>query len=163
MESAQRSGSSTFRIGKVARITGLPVRRIRYYERRGLLEPAARSEAGYRLYTAEEVARLEFVKRAKLLGLTLEEISELVSLAARCGHGEIVPQLRAALDAKLSETERKLAELETFRQSLLYYRERAGNTGEAGVESHCSEASFCECLEVITADPLPTKDHQRGR
>ncbi|MDQ3794770.1 MAG: MerR family transcriptional regulator, partial [Actinomycetota bacterium] len=60
------------KIGELARLTGLPVKRIHYYERRGLLKPSARSETGYRLYGAEEVARLEFIKRAKLLGLTLE-------------------------------------------------------------------------------------------
>ncbi len=68
------------KIGDVARLSGLPVKRIRYYERRGLLEPATRSEAGYRVYGAEEVARLEFIKRAKLLGLTLKEIRELVGI-----------------------------------------------------------------------------------
>src|SRR5215203_4073941 len=104
-----------FKIGDLARITGLSIKTIRYYERRGLLEPAARSEAGYRLYGPEEVARLQFVQRAKLLGLTLEEIRELVELAARCNEGEIMPHLEDVLDAKLGETERKIKELSAFR------------------------------------------------
>ncbi len=86
--------TSALKIGEVARKTGLPVERIRYYERRGLLEPAGRSEAGYRLYTDEEVARLLFIKRAKLLGLTLGEIAELVNLAAECNQGEVMPRWR---------------------------------------------------------------------
>jgi DNA-binding transcriptional MerR regulator len=78
-------------IGELARLTGLPVKRIHYYERRGLLEPTSRSKAGYRLYGREEVARLEFIKRAKLLGLTLEEIRELVELAATADFSVIDP------------------------------------------------------------------------
>jgi DNA-binding transcriptional MerR regulator len=113
------------KIGALARQTGLSIKTIRYYEDRGLLEQPPRTEGGYRLYGPEEVARLRFVQRAKLLGLTLGEIKELVGLAARCNEGEIVPRLEQVLEAKLDETERKLAELSAFRQNLLYYRERA--------------------------------------
>jgi MerR family copper efflux transcriptional regulator len=140
-------------IGEVAALTGLPVKRIHYYERRGLLEPPPRNEAGYRLYGAEEVARLEFVMRAKLLGLTLEEIRELVSLAVGCNEGEIVPRLEELLDAKLEETERKIAELSAFRENLIYYRRRAEELREGiPVESTCEEASFCGCLDVVTGE-----------
>ncbi len=141
----------TMKIGDVARLSGLPVKRIRYYERRGLLEPATRSEAGYRVYGAEEVARLEFIKRAKLLGLTLKEIRELVGLAARCNEGEIMPRLEDVLDAKLRETERKIKELADFREGLLYYRQRTEDLkGCLPTDRYCEDASFCGCLEAIT-------------
>ena len=141
----------TMKIGEVARLSGLPVKRIRYYERRGLLEPAARSEAGYRVYGAEEVARLEFIKRAKLLGLTLEEIRELVELAARCNEGEIMPHLEDVLDAKLRETERKIKELSAFRENLLYYRQRTEDLKDCvPADRYCEDVSFCGCLEAIT-------------
>lgn len=149
-------------IGEVAALTGLPVKRIHYYERRGLLEPPSRSEAGYRLYGAEEVARLEFVKRAKLLGLTLEEIRELVELATRCNHGEIVPRLEEALEAKLEETERKMAELSAFRQNLLYYRERAEDLKDrVPTDRYCEDVSFCGCLEAVTE--LEGGEHEAER
>src|SRR5215204_6490558 len=80
------------KIGEVARQTWLSIKTIRYYESRGLLEKPPRTEGGYRLYGPEEVARLRFVQRAKLLGLTLEEIRELVELAVRCNEGEVVPR-----------------------------------------------------------------------
>jgi DNA-binding transcriptional MerR regulator len=116
-------------------------------------EPARRSEAGYRIYGAEEVARLEFVKRAKLLGLTLEEIRELVGLAARCNHGEIVPRLEEVLRAKLEETERKIAELSAFRENVIYYRWRAEELREGmPVESTCEDVSFCGCLDAVTGE-----------
>jgi DNA-binding transcriptional MerR regulator len=85
------------RIGDLARITGLSIKTLRYYERRGLLKPPPRTQGGYRLYGSEEVARLRFIQRAKLLGLKLEEIRELVELAARCNEGEIVPRLEEVL------------------------------------------------------------------
>ncbi len=145
--------TSTLKIGEVARETGLPVERIRYYERRGLLEPAGRSEAGYRLYTEEEVARLEFIKRAKLLGLTLGEIAELVTLAAECNQGEVMPRLEEAIDEKLRETELKLAELSAFRDGLLYYRERAALLKDRTPSDWYPEnASFCGCLEAVTGE-----------
>ena len=149
MKETTRSPALT--IGEVAQLTGLPVKRIHYYERRGLLAPPRRSEAGYRLYGAEEVARLEFVKRAKLLGLTLEEIRELVSLAADCNEGELVPRLEEVLTEKLRETERKIAELSAFRNNLLYYRRRAEELREGmPVEITCEDVSFCGCLEAVT-------------
>jgi DNA-binding transcriptional MerR regulator len=140
-------------IGEVARLAGLPVKRIHYYERRGLLEPPPRSESGYRLYGAEEVARLEFVKRAKLLGLTLEEVRELVALAADCNEGEIVPRLEEVLAEKLRETERKIAELAAFRENLLYYRERAEDLKDRVLtDRYCEDVSFCGCLEAVTGE-----------
>jgi DNA-binding transcriptional MerR regulator len=139
------------KIGELARQTGLSIKTIRYYERRGLLESPPRTEGGYRLYGPEEVARLRFIQRAKLLGLTLEEIRELVELAARCNEGEIVPRLKEVLRAKLEETERKMAELSAFRQNLLYYRERAEDLkGCVPTDRYCEAVSFCGCLEAVT-------------
>ena len=106
-------------IGELGRLTGLPVKRIHYYERRGLLEPTSRSKAGYRLYGREEVARLEFIKRAKLLGLTLEEIRELVELAARYNEGQILSRLEDVPVAKLRETAQKIEKLSAFREKLV--------------------------------------------
>jgi DNA-binding transcriptional MerR regulator len=139
------------KIGDLSRLSGLSIKTIHYYERRGLLEQPPRTESGYRLYGPEEVARLRFVQRAKLLGLTLEEIRELVELATRCNHGEIVPRLEEVLRAKLEETERKMTELSAFRQNLLYYRKRAGDLKDrVPADRYCEDVSFCGCLEAVT-------------
>ena len=143
--------TQVFTIGDVSERTELPVKRIHYYEHRGLVEPAGRSESGYRLYTEEEVAKLEFVKRAKLLGLTLEEIAELVGVAEECNEGQIFPHIEEILAQKIEETERKIAELSAFREGLFYYRERAGSLkNSVSSESYCEDASFCGCLETVT-------------
>jgi DNA-binding transcriptional MerR regulator len=148
------ANDSRLKIGELARQTGLSIKTIRYYERRGLLEQPPRTEGGYRLYGPEEVARLRFVQRAKLLGLTLEEIRELVELAVRCNEGEIVPRLEEVLDAKLEETKRKMAELSAFHQNLLYYRERASalSDGVLPTDRYCEDVSFCGCLEAVTGE-----------
>jgi MerR family transcriptional regulator, copper efflux regulator len=142
------------KIGKLARQTDLSIKTIHYYERRGLLEQPSRTEAGYRLYGPEEVARLQFIQRAKLLGLTLEEIRELVTLAAGCNEGEIVPRLEEVLEAKLEETERKMAELSAFRQNLLYYRDRASalSGGVLPTDRYCEDVSFCGCLDAVIGE-----------
>jgi MerR family transcriptional regulator, copper efflux regulator len=69
-------------IGQVAERTGLSLRTIRFYEESGLVVPTGRSEGGFRLYSADDVARLEVVKRVKPLGFSLEEVRELLTLLA---------------------------------------------------------------------------------
>ncbi|MGY1770025.1 MerR family transcriptional regulator [Blastococcus sp. SYSU D00813] len=69
-------------IGQVAERTGLSLRTIRFYEESGLVVPTARSEGGFRLYSEDDVGRLEVVKRMKPLGFTLDEMRELLTLLA---------------------------------------------------------------------------------
>lgn len=138
------------KIGECSRLSGCPIRTIQYYEGRGLLEPASRTESGYRLYSEEEVARLKFIRKAKLLGLTLEEIRELVDMASGCHRGEIMPRLQEVLDEKLRETEERIKALEAFRESLLYYHRQASG---AEPEESCGDGvSFCGCLEAVTGE-----------
>src|SRR5918992_2811187 len=66
-------------IGEVADRTGVTQRTLRFYEERGLLKPPSRMEGGFRLYSEDDVARVEQIKRLQnLLGLTLAEIKEMV-------------------------------------------------------------------------------------
>jgi MerR family Zn(II)-responsive transcriptional regulator of zntA len=77
------------KIGKLASLTGVSNDTLRYYEHEGLLEPADKSSAGYRLYDGEAVKRVRFIKYAQQCGFTLSEIRELLVLkgrdAACCG------------------------------------------------------------------------------
>jgi MerR family transcriptional regulator, copper efflux regulator len=69
-------------IGQVAERTGLSLRTIRFYEENGLVRPTTRSDGGFRLYSEDDVARLEVIKRMKPLGFRLEEMQELLTLLA---------------------------------------------------------------------------------
>lgn len=67
-------------IGKIAKQAGLGIETIRFYERRGLIDPPLRTESNYRIYTKNDVERILFIKKAKKLGFSLNEVKELLSL-----------------------------------------------------------------------------------
>ena len=69
-------------IGQVAERTGLSLRTIRFYEENGLVPPTSRSDGGFRLYSEDDVARLDVIKRMKPLGFSLEEMRQLLTLLA---------------------------------------------------------------------------------
>jgi DNA-binding transcriptional MerR regulator len=73
------STAELFTVGQLARRTGVPARTIRFWSDQGLVPPAARSAAGYRLYDAEAVARLELVRALRELGLSLELVQAVLS------------------------------------------------------------------------------------
>lgn len=102
--------------GEVAKALGVGVQTLHYYEREGLLPPPPRSASGYRLYTPELVERVGFIRRAQALGLPLEEVREVLTLAEEgaCPCGRV----QAALAEKLAEVDRRLAELHAFRDEL---------------------------------------------
>src|SRR5918997_6654204 len=71
---AHDSGSAAWKVGELAQRTGLSVRTLHYYDEIGLLAPSRRSEGGHRLYTAEDVVRLQRIKSFRALGFTLREV-----------------------------------------------------------------------------------------
>lgn len=73
-----RAGNEHLRIGDVARLTGISVEAVRYYDREGLLPPALRSPQGARRFPPDVVTRVRFVKQAQAAGLTLRDIKQLV-------------------------------------------------------------------------------------
>ena len=103
-------------IGQLSRRTGVPIDTVRYYEKQRLLPPPTRSASGYRHYEADDVLRLTFIRRAKALGFTLEEIRDLLALS-RAHDGDMAAVLAAAAD-KLADVERRLAELTRVRDGL---------------------------------------------
>ena len=73
---------NALRIGELAKLVGTSTSALRYYEEAGLLEPPERTDSGYRTYPSAAVGRLQFLNRAKALGLTLSEIRQLVEAPA---------------------------------------------------------------------------------
>ena len=103
-------------IGQLSRRTGVPIDTVRYYEKQCLLPPPTRSASGYRHYEGDDVLRLNFIRRAKVLGFTLDEIRDLLALSsARDGD---MAAIRAAAADKLADVERRLAELTRMRDGL---------------------------------------------
>jgi len=102
-------------IGKLASAAEVGIDTVRFYERAGLLKRPQRTPAGYRLYAAADAARLRFIRRAKALGFSLEEIAELLRLNDGGGRRGAV---RAVAERRLKEIEQKLAELSRMRDTL---------------------------------------------
>jgi Hg(II)-responsive transcriptional regulator len=105
----------TLTIGKLAKQSGVGIDTVRFYEREGLLPKASRTQSGYRLYSASDVERLRFIRRAKGLGFSLEEISELLELNATKGSRASVKKLA---QHRLSDLNQKISELTAIRDAL---------------------------------------------
>lgn len=103
-------------IGDVAKRAGVHVETLRYYERRGLVREPPRTPSNYRVYPAETVRRVRFIKRAQELGFSLEEINDLLSLRAapkaRCG------DVRRRAEAKLDDIDQKMRDLRRMKKAL---------------------------------------------
>ncbi len=125
-------------IGELADAEGLNPRTIRYYERIGLLPPARRSQAGYRLYGATELEQLRFIRKAQAVGFTLREIATILAVRrsgqAPCQH------VVALLDEKLARVERQLRALAELRGHLQQLR-------AAGAGLTTCEAPVCTIIE----------------
>jgi MerR family mercuric resistance operon transcriptional regulator len=105
-----------FTIGQLARKAGVGVETIRFYERKGLIEKPKRPQEGYRRYSPETVARIRFLRQAKLLGFTLEEAGELLALRVEAENAcELV---RESAQAKLESVKARIRELEAVRAAL---------------------------------------------
>lgn len=138
-----------FNIGELARRVGLNPKTIRYYEGIGLLPEPRRNKVGYRLYTGDDIPRLLLIKRAKLLGLNLAEVREIVAYAddGRCG--QFKQHLLRLLDERLDEAERRIAELIAFKGDLQCYREELVarlSAEETAVEPGATVVS-CQCMD----------------
>ncbi|MES2453170.1 MAG: helix-turn-helix domain-containing protein [Pseudomonadota bacterium] len=103
-------------IGQLARATATKVETVRYYERIGLLAPAGRTQGNYRAYGAADLSRLSFIRRARDLGFSLDQVRNLLDLAGQgqkdCGSVDVMAQ------EHLAEIDRKLADLTALRREL---------------------------------------------
>ena len=132
-------------VKQVAERVGLPSRTVRYYDRIGLVTATQRSEAGYRLYSAEDEGRLRFIQQAKTLGLSLPQIRGLIA-AAEGGCSETLPELQRLLEHNIEQIDARISELKAFRDRLADYA--AGKS--TVVNPHrCGHGSFCGCLDDV--------------
>jgi DNA-binding transcriptional MerR regulator len=126
------------RIGELADRLGVTTKAIRFYERIGLLPDPARTPSGYRSYEEVDAERLIFIKTAQRLGLTLDEIKEIIAFRDRgeqpCGY------VAEVLQRQVSDLDRRIAEMRSLRDELrrLQARAAAGPT---------KESKFCGVIE----------------
>jgi Zn(II)-responsive transcriptional regulator len=133
---------STLSIGKLAKRAGVAIDTVRYYERNRLLTPAGRLASGYRQYGETELKRLRFIRRAKALGFSLEDIRALLSLSDE----RSVAKIKRAAEAKLNDIERRIAELERIGDGLRKL--------VAACPGH-GRAEACPILNALTQEESP--------
>ena len=135
-------------IGELAKELHINPKTIRYYEEVGLLSKPRRSESGYRLYSEHEIERLRLVTRAKLLGLSLAEIKELVEYAVDGRCNALEQRLLSLVETKLGEIDQKMRDLATFREELMRYKLDLSNrlSSVCREEHTLSVSSSCSCI-----------------
>lgn len=105
----------TLTIGKAAREAGVNIETVRFYERRGLIEQPPQGN-GYRIYSADQVARIRFIKEAQQIGFSLSEVSELLALKA--DPSADCSDVREQAVVKLKEVEQKINQLKQIGAAL---------------------------------------------
>ena len=110
------SGESTWNIGEAARRSGVSAKMVRHYESLGLLPSVQRTDAGYRQYGEAEVHTLRFIRRARDLGFSMDEIGQLLKLWQNRRRSSA--EVRRIASRHIEDLSRKLAEMEAMRRTL---------------------------------------------
>ena len=103
-------------IGQVARRAGIGLETVRFYERQGLIEEPPRKDSGYRQYPEQVIVRLRFIRRAKELGFSLKQISEL--LALRVDTTTTCVDVKKRAEAKTVDIQEKIRDLQRMKRAL---------------------------------------------
>ena len=118
----------TYAIGEICRLVELSQRTIRYYEEIGLLHSVRRIENGKRVYTDNDVRRLKFINRLKVLGLSLAEMVELEKIYRKQRNNrEILPKLLQILDERAVQIDDRVAQLVALKKEIREYQQRLRN------------------------------------
>jgi len=119
------SDKKYYQIGEIAKKLRISPRTIRYYEEIGLLKEAKRRYGNYRIYDEEDLMRLKFIRKLKLLGLKLSQIQELEKLyREHPSNKKLIPRLIEMFDEKIKEIDEKIGNLLSLKEDILNYKKR---------------------------------------
>ncbi len=128
-------------IGKLSKMVGVTNDTVRFYERYGLIDPAGRNESNYRLYRVEDVERLRFIKRAKNLGFTLNEIKELLELSQDPEAAKA--DIKERTEKKIEDIKQNIRDLSKILSALEHLAEMCDGHGST---------EDCPILKCLTED-----------
>ncbi|MFF2189481.1 heavy metal-responsive transcriptional regulator [Streptomyces sp. NPDC058155] len=149
---------STYRISQLAERCGVPATTLRFYEDAGLL-PAGRTPAGYRVYGEDAVERLGFISSAKLLGLALDEIRELLEVREEGVCAAVRARMVPLVAGRIAESEGRIAELSAFCAHLAaVHADLSGPApeGRCGPDCGCTTAPAASGPVPVTLSPTRT-------
>lgn len=132
----------TYSIGSLAAATDTKVETVRYYERIGLLPAPGRTSGNYRAYSDDHLGRLSFIRRARDLGFTLDQIRALLGLADN--REQDCCAVDALAQEHLAEVDRKIADLKALRREL------------NGLISQCEKGTIADCRIIGALSPRGT-------
>lgn len=138
-------------IGTLSRLTGVNLETVRYYERIGIMPAPSRTAGGYRVYSVDHSRRLAFIRRARQLGFSLNEIRVLLELVD--GHAYTCAQVHGMMVGHLSEIDRKIADLRRLRKVM------------ATMAAQCTRNRVPECpvIEALFRDPIGMRSGLQSR
>jgi MerR family copper efflux transcriptional regulator len=140
--------ATSFNIGDAARASGVSAKMIRHYESIGLIGAARRTDAGYRVYTGQDVRVLQFIHRGRALGFSLDQIANLLTLWQDKGRASA--DVRALARTHIEELDRKIADMEAMRRTL----------ESLAASCHGDQRSACPILDDLAAqDGVPVDRH----
>ena len=117
--------NTKYSIGEVSKMVEISLRTIRYYEELGLLNSVKRVEGGKRIYTDDDVRRLKFIKRLKILGLSLTEMKELEDIWSIHKKNErVLKRLTEILGSHLTRLDDRITDLNILRNEIVEYQDR---------------------------------------
>ena len=131
---------TAYTIGQLAHAARVPTSTVRYYERIGLLSPEGRTAGNYRLYGAEALARLRFIRAAQGTGFTLDDITALLRL--QDATPDACQDVQTLIETRLDDLEQRLADLRQVQRVLKATLTRCQETAWQG---------RCHILETLTA------------
>ena len=135
--------------GKLARLTHVNPETIRYYEREGILPHAPRTESGYRTYSVSAIERIQFVGRAKSLGMSLVQIRDLLKVQDMSGPACF--NVKTLLTEKLVALQEKKRQLEALEQQITVALDQCNVALERSTQGQTACPVFC-CLSNV---PVP--------
>ena len=140
---------AALKIGEVSRLSGVGIEALRFYEKQGLLGRPARTESGYRLYGTEVLERLDFIKRAQVLGFSLAEISRIIA-HKQAGQSPCA-EVRDVVRARLAEIDERIRQMRRYRKELAAALDEWEQAGDR-------EGHICGLIESTTIKhALPEK------
>lgn len=144
---------SSLKIGEVSQASGIGIEALRFYERSGILGKPARTASGYRVYDANVLDRLAFIKKAQTLGFSLDEIRRIIE-ESKAGESPCA-EVREIVRRRLSEIDKHLRDLRRYRKELAETLEEWDEKGAADSDI-CGliEGSKMEAESIVTGPAL---------